>query len=87
MHANTKLTPVIRKEVFRLWNEKQHSLRTIAAMYHVDKRVISRIIERGKVGDFSVHTSLNYRYQKTAEPAERLNATRAPSRGVPLPKR
>jgi len=64
MHQNTKLTPVLRKEIYEKWRKGKGniSLRVLAAEYHVDKRVISRIIERGRGGDFSVHTSVNHRY-------------------------
>lgn len=72
MHKNTKLTPVLRKEIFMLWKEHQYSLRTLGAMYHVDKRVIGRIVERGKTGDFSVHDSTNRRYERA--PAKKSRA-------------
>lgn len=67
MHQNTKLTPVLRKEIYGKWRKSKGvlSLRVLAAEYHVDKRVISRIIERGRGGDFSVHSSTNHRYQKS----------------------
>ena len=64
MHKNTKLTPVIRKEVYKKWRTGEYSLRQLGLAYHVDKKVISRIIERGKKGDFSVHSSINKRFQK-----------------------
>lgn len=64
MHKNTKLTPVIRKEVYKKWRTDKYSLRQLGLAYHVDKKVISRIIERGKKGDFSVHDSTNKRYRK-----------------------
>jgi len=64
MHTNTKLTPIMRKEIYKRWRTRKKSLRTLAEEYHVDKRVIGRIIERGKKGDFSVHNSTNARYLK-----------------------
>ena len=64
MHKNTKLTPVMRKEVYRQWGSGDYSLRKLAVKYHVDKKVVSRIIERGKKGDFSVHDSTNKRFKK-----------------------
>ncbi len=66
MHKTTKLTPVMRKEVYRRWKKGDISLRALGSAYHVDKKVIQRIIVRGAVGDFSVHTSANARYQKPA---------------------
>ena len=67
MHQHTKLTPPLRKEIFEKWKAGKGvlSLRILAAEYHVDKRVIGRVIERGRRGDFSVHTSTNHRYQKS----------------------
>jgi hypothetical protein len=69
MHPNTKLTPILRKEIYEKWRKGKGSvsLRVLAAEYHVDKRVISRIIERGRGGDFSVHTSTNHRYRKSTD--------------------
>ncbi len=62
MHTTTKLTPVMRKEVYGKWRKSGISLRDLAKEYHVDKKVVQRIIARGKEGDFSVHTSVNIRY-------------------------
>jgi hypothetical protein len=73
MHTNTKLTPVLRREIYRKWVRAKGalSLRGLAVEYHVDKRVISRIIERGRGGDFSVHDSTNVRYRKSNGSARR----------------
>lgn len=67
MHPYTKLTSVFRKEIYEKWRKSKGSLslRVLAAEYHVDKRVVSRIIERGGRGDFSVHNSTNIRYRKS----------------------
>ena len=54
----------MRKEVYKQWRTGKHSQRELAALYHVDKKVIARIIDRGKKGDFSVHSSVNKRYVK-----------------------
>jgi IS30 family transposase len=64
MHKNTKLTEVMRREVYKRWLKDKLSLRMLGDLYHVDKKVISRILERGKQGDFSVHTSVNDRFKK-----------------------
>jgi hypothetical protein len=61
MHKSTKLTPVLREAVYKEWKSNKFSLRELGVRYHVDKKVISRIIERGKKGDFSVHSSINRR--------------------------
>lgn len=64
MHRNTKLTERLREEVYQVWAKGEHSIRGLARDYHVDKRVIQRVIERGKEGDFSVRKSTNRRYLK-----------------------
>ena len=53
MHTNTKLTQVMRREIYQKWvrGRGSVSLRVLAAEYHVDKRVIGRIIERGGRGE------------------------------------
>lgn len=64
MHANTKIPPRLRKEIYCKWQKGVYSLRSLAAEYHVDKRVIQRIAERGERGDFSVHSTMNKKYLK-----------------------
>jgi hypothetical protein len=62
MHEHTKITPVVRREIFARWRKEKLSLRKLGEEYHVDKKVIQRIIERGAEGDFSIHRSVNLRY-------------------------
>lgn len=63
MHKNTKLTPVVRREVYDLWTTGEWSQRRLADEYHVDKRMIRTVLTRGRLGDFSVHDSTNHRYR------------------------
>lgn len=72
MHQSTKIPPALRKEIYRRWKTEKKSQRQIAKEYHVDKRVVGRIVERGKKGDFSVHASVNKRFLK---PARKINKT------------
>ena len=83
MHKNTKITPVMRKEIFKQWQTGSYSHRKLASLYHVDKRVIGRIIQRGKLGDFSVHTSVNHRYliQTDSQEKERLTSGQKKRKG------
>jgi transposase InsO family protein len=62
MHKHTKLPPTMRREVYERWKTGQ-SQRFLADEYHVDKRIIGRIILRGRFDDFSVHDSTNHRYR------------------------
>ena len=62
MHIGTKLTPLLRKEIYKRWKKENISQRSLVSEYHVDKRIIGRIIERGKQGEFSVHNRTNKKY-------------------------
>lgn len=66
MHKLTKLTPLIRKEVYRKYKEKMKITRgkwkeeyykELAEYYRIHYNVIRKIIKRGKNGDFTVHKS------------------------------
>ena len=74
MHKHTKVPPVLRREVYRRWVEGR-SQRWLADEYHVDKRIIGRIVVRGRLGDFSVHDSTNERYRTIEYGLKRLMKT------------
>lgn len=62
MHKNTKLTPIRRKEIYILWLAGR-TVSDLALTFLVTRRVIYRILMRGRQGDFSVHRSTNHRYR------------------------
>lgn len=62
MHKHTKLPEALRREVYRHWVEGK-SQRSLADEYHVDKRIIGRIVVRARLQDFTVHDSTNKRYR------------------------
>ncbi len=62
MHKHTKIPPALRKEVYDRWVQGQ-SQRSLADEYHVDKKIIHRIVVRGRLNDFSAHDSTNDRYR------------------------
>lgn len=62
MHKHTKVPPLLRREVYEGWMRGE-SQRALADEYHVDKKIIGRIVLRGRRGDFSVHDSANMRYR------------------------
>lgn len=74
MHKNTKLPPVMRREVYTEWLGGR-TQRSLADEYHVDKKVIGKIIIRGRLGDFSVHDSTNERYRTIEYGLKRLMKT------------
>ena len=66
MHKLTKLTPLIRKEIYTKykkkmmstkWKNKEAYLSELASYYRVHENTIRKIIKRGKIGDFTVHKS------------------------------
>ena len=75
MHKNTKLTPTLRREVYNLWVKGIYSFRQLSGQYHVDKNIISKVVLRGKLGDFSVHDSTNRRYRTIEYGLRRLSNT------------
>jgi transposase InsO family protein len=74
MHKHTKLPPAMRREVYSRWIGGK-SQRWLADEYHVDKKVIHRIVVRGRLGDFSVHDSTNHRYRTIAYGLKKLMKT------------
>lgn len=63
MHHSSKLGPALRKQIYDEWCKTLPSLRSLGRNYHVDKNVIKTVIDRGKVGDFSLHKSANERFR------------------------
>jgi len=77
MHKYTKLTPSVRQELYQRWCQGRGSIRSLASSYHVDKQVVSRVLLRGRLGDFSVHDSTNHRYRTLEYGLKRLSRTEA----------
>lgn len=75
MHKHTKLTPTLRREVYHRWYTSGCSFRSLATSYHVDKNIIRMAVRRGRLGDFSVHDSTNYRYRTIEYGLRRLTKT------------
>lgn len=73
MHKSTKLTPTLRREVYLCWQNSKKPLRQLAVQYHVDKNVIKEVLIRGKIGDFTVHDSVNRRYRTIEYGLRRLS--------------
>ena len=62
MHKNTKLTPLVRKEIFSLWRSGK-TVTWLAEEFRVTRKIIYRIVNRARKNDFSVHKSMNKRYR------------------------
>jgi len=66
MHKLTKITPLIRKEIYRKykekmiitkWKNKEEYYKELVIFYRVHYNTIRKIIKRWKVWDFTVHKS------------------------------
>jgi transposase InsO family protein len=77
MHKYTKLTPSTRQELYHRWCKGGGSIRSLATSYHVDKHVVSRVILRGRLGDFTVHDSTNHRFRTLEYGLKRLSKVEA----------
>lgn len=75
MHKHTKLTPSLRREVYKAWLDSKRNVLRLAKSYHVDRNVIYRIIKRGRLGDFTVHDSTNHRFRTIEYGLKRLSKT------------
>jgi Integrase core domain len=62
-------------EAYDRWKYGRGSIRSLAKSYHVDHKVMERVIKRGKLGDFSVHDSTNHRYRSIEYGLKRLTKT------------
>lgn len=63
MHKHTKLTVNTRREIYGIWIHGHRTVSDLARSYHVDRNVIYRVLQRGRLGDFSVHDSTNHRFR------------------------
>lgn len=72
MHKSTRLTPILRKEIYEKWKITRPSFRSLGREYHVDKNVISKVVVRGRLNDFSVHDSKNHRFRSIEYGLKRL---------------
>jgi transposase InsO family protein/Mor family transcriptional regulator len=74
MHKNTRLTPYFRKVIYEKW-KCGTTVKDLAKRYNVSRTTIYKIAERGKINDFTVHTSKNKRYKTIFYGLKKLNKT------------
>jgi len=63
IHKRTRLTPLQRKEVYEDYYTHHTRKCDLVRKYHVSRPAIDKILKRGKEKDFSVHKSINKRFQ------------------------
>jgi len=62
IHKRTKLTPVQRKELVQRYYDGER-ICDLRRQYGVSRPTIYRVIYRGRLNDFSVHSSMNKRFR------------------------
>ncbi len=72
MHKNTKLTSILRREIYQRYCQERCSFRSLGKEYHVDKKIIKKVIIRGRIGDFTVHDNTNHRFKIISYSLKRL---------------
>lgn len=62
IHKQTRLTPIQREEIYRVYHGEGKKVTELAEAYHVSRPTIYKIIQRGRQRDFSIHRSTNKRF-------------------------
>ena len=86
MHKLTKLTPLLRKDIWRKysekmeitkWKNKEAEYKALAEFYRVHFNTIRKIVKRARLWDFTVHLSirkdmLNHNFKKYLKKEKKL---------------
>lgn len=73
MHKNTRLLPYMRRALYQAWQEGEN-VTTLSQEYRVTRRIIYRVLERARVGEFTNRTSMNHRFRTVTYGLRRLGA-------------
>jgi len=63
IHKRTRLTPMQRQEIFERYRKQNERVSTLARDYHVSRPTIYKVIRRGRLKDYSIHSSTNQRFR------------------------
>jgi len=63
LHKHTRLTPLQRKEIYRLHIDDKRRVSDLSREFHVSRPTIYKILHRGRARDFTVHRSGNHRFR------------------------
>lgn len=72
IHSLTKLTPVKRRQVYDDHYLRNQRICDLARKYLVSPSTIRKVLERGRLKDFSVHKSINKRFRTISYGLKRL---------------
>jgi transposase-like protein len=81
IHKRTRLTPIQREEIYRVYHGEGEKVSDLAEGYHVSRPTIYKIIQRGRQQDFSIHRStikrfccLKYRIKRLSKIEKEIEA-------------
>ena len=72
MHKRTRLTPMDRKEIWRLYQTRGFRQQDLADRYRVSRQTVSKIIKRCRGQEFYPRDSCNHRYKHALYGIKRL---------------
>lgn len=75
MHKLTKITPLVRGEIYKDYTESKYKIKTLSSKYRVHRNTISKILVRGKIWDFTIHNSTTYKNKQLEFWLKRLSRT------------
>jgi transposase InsO family protein len=62
MHKRTRVTPLARQEIWRLYSEGKHKITVLAEKFGVSRPTIYKVIQRARVQEFAPRKSVNKRF-------------------------
>ena len=63
IHKQTRLTPIQRQEIYRIYHGEGKKVSELAQSYHISHPSIYRVIRGGRQQDYSIHRSANNRFR------------------------
>lgn len=72
MHKRIKLTPLDRKEIWRLWGAGNYKVAALARHFRVSRPTIYKVLERARKQEFIPRDSTNHRFKTVAFGIKRL---------------
>ncbi len=72
MHKRIKLTPLDRKEIWRLWGTGNYKVAALARHFRVSRPTIYKVLERARKQEFIPRDSTNHRFKTVAFGIKRL---------------
>jgi len=63
IHKRTRLTPIVRQEIWKLYSTRKHTQQELAVMFRVSRQTIFKTLKRCRKQEFIPRKSANDRYR------------------------